>query len=313
MVITKTPLRIPIAGGGTDLPDWYKDNGSMFISATIDKFIYVTYHRSDYDKRIRLRYSKMEEVEKVEDIKHDIIKATLKYSGVKDRLELTSHAEIPDGTGLGSSGAFGVGILNAIKGGTKEELAQQSTMIQMDLLKHPIGQQDQWASAMGGLNMFKVSKKGSVEVKPFKRGIAERLQNKLVIFYTGVRRDANRILRSSTLEGLDAIQDLAWGVKNALEEDKFDEIGEMMNTHWEFKKRRGQMTSPEIDKWYDYALENGALGGKLIGAGGGGFLLFYTNNPEQLISAMTDDDNSMQYKGLQHQQFKFEFEGTTIL
>jgi len=143
MIITRTPLRIPLAGGGTDLRRWYKDHGSMFISATIDKYIYTTFHQSEYDNRIRLRYSKMEEVDRIEDIQHDIIRETLKFVGVKGGLELTSHAEIPSGTGLGSSGAFGVGILGALKRDSQNNLARQATMIQIDLLEHPIGKQDQ--------------------------------------------------------------------------------------------------------------------------------------------------------------------------
>src|SRR3990167_7027810 len=167
MRIVRTPLRISIAGGGTDLPSWYKDHGSMFISAAIDKYIYITYHRSEFDPRIRLRYSKMEEVDSVDEIQHDIVRTTFRQCGVKDYVELTSHAEIPSGTGLGSSGSFGVGILQAITGiNDPRELALKSTEIQLGILRHPIGLQDQYVAAFGGVNEYTISQDGYVTIKP---------------------------------------------------------------------------------------------------------------------------------------------------
>ena len=298
MIIVRTPLRLSIAGGGTDLPSWYKQHGSMFISAAIDKYLYITYHRSDFDSSIRLRYSKMEEVETMDEIQHDIVRETFKQYGVKDHVELTSHAEIPSGTGLGSSGSFGVGILHAIWGrGEKERLAYWATDIQMNKLGHPIGIQDQYAAAFGGTNVYEIKKNGEVEMTPIDP------PEGLVLFYTGIKRDANTVLKASTQDGLFGIQELAWKIKEALEDKEYRKYGELMNQHWMYKKLRGGMTNPDIDGWYKRALENGAIGGKLVGAGGGGFLMFYTEEPERLIKAMP----------LKHVAFGYDFEGSKIL
>ena len=299
MRIVRTPLRISIAGGGTDLPSWYKDHGSMFISAAIDKYIYITYHRSDFDPRLRLRYSKMEEVDSIEEIQHDIVKATFNLKGIKNNVELTSHAEIPSGTGLGSSGSFGVGILHAIYGEDTDPrtLAMESTRVQIGILKHPIGLQDQYAAAYGGTNVYEVSKSGGVKISPI------RPPQGLTLFFTGFKRDANEVLKASTHDGLDRIQKLAWQTKEALESFDYRTYGEIMNEHWEFKKKRGGMSNPQIDEWYELALKNGAIGGKLVGAGGGGFLLFYTEDKERLINAMP----------LQNVSFGYDYEGSKIL
>src|SRR3990167_7768001 len=161
MIIIRTPLRISIAGGGTDLPSYYEKFGSMFISAAINKYIYITYHRSQFDPRIRLRYSRMEEVDNIDDIQNEIIRETFRAHKINNEVELTSHAEIPSGTGLGSSGSFGVGILHAIyPNETKEFLAKEATRIQMNVLNKPIGVQDQYAAAYGGLNVYEVNKDG---------------------------------------------------------------------------------------------------------------------------------------------------------
>jgi D-glycero-alpha-D-manno-heptose-7-phosphate kinase len=270
----------------------------MFISAAIDKYIYITYHQSQFDPSIRLRYSRMEEVNTVDEIQHDIIRETFRQYGIKERVELTSHAEIPSGTGLGSSGSFGVGILHAITGvSDKMQLAIRSTEIQMDILKHPIGVQDQYASAFGGVNMYEVDTAGYVKVTPIVP------PEGLCLFYTGIKRDANDVLRASGDAGLDKIQELSWETKKCLESGDFRGYGEILNEHWEAKKKRGPMTSAKIDSWYELALKNGAIGGKLVGAGGGGFLLFYTEEPERLIKAMP----------IKHIPFKYDFEGSKIL
>src|SRR3990167_1238139 len=298
MIITRTPLRISLAGGGTDLPGWYYEHGSMFISAAIDKYIYITYHRSQFDPRIRLRYSIMEEVDKTDDIKHDIIKETFKRHGIESNVELTSHAEIPSGTGLGSSGSFGVGILHAIYGETSRlKLAEEATRIQIEM-GHPIGLQDQYVAALGGINIYRIFQDGTVAIERLKKE-----PKGLVLFFTGFKRDANEVLKNSSTKGLDKIQELAWKAKEALEEGDYRGYGKIMNKHWEFKKKRGGMTNPDIDSWYELGLKNGAIGGKLVGAGGGGFLLFYTEDKERLIKALP----------LQHVPFGYDTEGSKIL
>ncbi len=307
MILTRTPLRISLAGGGTDLPEWYLKNGSMFISGAINKYIYITLHKSEFHPVIRARYSIMEEVDHLDKIQNGIIRETFRFYGITNSIEITSHAEIPDKTGLGSSGSFGVGVVHAVaelrgEKPHKKELAGVSTYIQSDILKFPIGQQDQWIAAYGGVNVFEVNKKGKVKTEPLKTNLQE-LESKLVMFYTGFKRDTNEILSQSSTEGLDRIQELAWQAKEALEKKDFDQYGRLLNEHWQFKKKRGPMTNSQIDEYYEMGLDLGALGGKLVGAGGGGFLLFYTNDRENLIKNMP----------LQYQDFKWDMEGSKVI
>lgn len=323
MIIVRTPLRISLGGGGTDLPSFYSKFGSMFVSAAINKYVYITLHRSLFSKKIRCRYSVMEEVDTVEEIKNEIIKESLKKYNVLDCIELTSHAEIPSGTGLGSSGSFGVGIAHALKilNGldpqklVKEELAEDATDIQMNILGYPIGKQDQYAAAFGGVNSYTIDKMGNVKVFPIdaKERLKE-LESRLALFFTGYNRDANKILayqkekteqsNCDMVSSLSEIQKFGYAIKNVLEFENLDRIGELMNLHWQQKKKRFRGMSNEIiDYWYDVGMRNGALGGKLVGAGGGGFLLFYTHNVYQLTKAIE----------LPHIPFKFEFEGSKVL
>lgn len=307
MVIVKSPLRISLAGGGTDLPSWYRTHGSMFISVAIDKYIYTTLHESKYNPNIRLRYSEMEEVNTIDEIKHEIFRETLR-DRITGGLEITSHAEIPSGTGLGSSGAFGVGVLHALNPKIgKEALALGASRIQMDILKYPIGLQDQYVSAYGGCKMYQIDSDGDVSVTDFlDESIRNSLQDRLVMFYTGIKRDTNKILSGSTNQDLDKIQKLAWETKDLLGSGNLDGYGRLLNEHWKFKKNRGQMTNSEIDKWYQLGLENGALGGKLIGAGGGGFLLFY-------VSTEKDKQNLINNMSLTYQSFGFDMEGSKVI
>ena len=307
MIIVKTPLRLPLAGGGTDTPNWYQQHGSMFISGAINKYIYITLHKSEFHPIIRARYSIMEEVDHLDKIKNGIIRETFRFYGITNSVEITSHAEIPDKTGLGSSGSFGVGVVHAIaelngQKPHKKELAGVSTYIQSEILKFPIGKQDQWSASYGGVNVYEVNKKGRVRVESLKTNLQE-LEKRLVMFYTGFKRDTNEILSKSSTEGLDRIQELAWQAKEALEKDNYDDYGRLLNEHWQFKKKRGPMTNSQIDEYYEMGLDLGALGGKLVGAGGGGFMLFYTNDRDNLIKNMP----------LQHQPFVFDMEGSKII
>ena len=305
MIIIRTPLRISIAGGGTDLPQWYKEHGSMFISAAINKYIYITLQKSSYNRSYNLRYSCIEDVQNIGDIKHDIIRETFRYHKVGAGIALTSHADIPSGTGLGSSGSFSIGLLHALfPRETPIFIANEASRIQVDILKYPIGAQDQLTAIFGGINSYKIEKGnwGYTSIMPIKMDYKLFL-SKLVMFYTGVKRDANTILTSSTIKGLEEIQNIAYRAKDALQGD-FDAYGALLDEHWEHKKKRHpEMSNPEIDALYALGKENGALGGKLIGAGGGGFLLFYTNERDRLIRAMP----------LLHQPFDFDFEGSKII
>src|SRR3990167_1789329 len=304
MRIVRTPLRISIAGGGTDLPVWSREHGSMFISAAINKYIYITLQRSAYNPKINLRYSEIEEVDIVDEIKHDIIRETLKHVGEKGPVQITSHADIPSGAGLGSSGAFGVAVLHALKEDIKDRinLAIMASRIQMGQLGYPIGYQDQLAAALGGVNEYRIDEKDECTVMPLQFNHSKFLE-KIVLFHTGIKHDANDVLKKSSTDGLQEVQNLAWEMKYALNTGDFDAYGEMLDAHWKQKKRRGAMSSQLIDEWYDLGIKNGALGGKLIGAGGGGFLLFYTTDRDRLINNMP----------LQHEPFQFEFEGSKII
>ena len=302
MIIVKTPLRISLAGGGTDLPIWSKKHGSMFISAAIDKYIYTISHKPFENKYI-LHYSQSEEVEEIKDIKNDIIKATFEEYNIEKPIEITTLADIPSGTGLGSSGSFGVGLIQVLMPYmSKEGLARWSSAVQMNRLKYPIGLQDQYVAAYGGINEYNIDKDGEIEVTPLKINF-NQLQKKLAMFFTGIKRDTNEVLGKSTTEGLKDIQDIAYEIKGALKGQNFDKYGHLLHKHWEFKKKRGEMTNPKIDKYYELGLKNGALGGKLIGAGGGGFLLFYTNDREKLIKNMP----------LRCQEFNWDFEGSKVI
>lgn len=302
MIIVRTPLRLSIAGGGTDLPAWYKNHGSMFISAAINKYIYITIQQNNYSEKINLRYSETEEVDNIDEIKHNIIRETLRLFPQRGGINITSHADIPSGTGLGSSGSFGVAIVHALnQNATPNFLADKSTEIQKDILGFPIGLQDQYAAAYGGINAYTINKKGQIRIEEIK---AHYLQEKLALFYTGIKRDANAILAHSTLEGLEEVQSIGFRVREALAGMLEGNYGVLMDEHWQQKKKRHpEMSNPKIDGLYRLGKQNGAIGGKLIGAGGGGFLLFYTNNREKLIKAMP----------LTHQPFLWDTEGSKII
>lgn len=320
MIIVRTPLRISLGGGGTDLPSYYSKFGSYFISAAINKYIYITLHRSGFSDKIRCRYSRMEKVDNVDRIKNEIIRETFKYCGIKNNIELTSHAEIPSGTGLGSSGSFGVGLLHAIYTQSGEdknwrELADIATNIQMNILNHPIGLQDQYVASFGGIGEYEIKKTGEVLFSGLR--MLPQIKDRLVMFFTGFKREAKDILkvqRSKTkaddqemLNGLHKIQALAYDVKRALYKDDWQWFGEIMNEQWRLKKGRSdKMTNIQIDEWHNLALKNGAVGGKLIGAGGGGFLLFIADDKEKLIGTMVG-------AGLKHLSFDFDHEGTKLI
>lgn len=318
MIIVKTPLRISLGGGGTDLPSYYSKHGSMFLSAGINKYIYTTFHKSEFNPNIRLRYSQMEEVKNVNDIRHEIFRETLKFHNITNSVEITSHAEIPSGTGLGSSGTFGVGLSHALwtfkeVEPTEKDLAEEATKIQIDILKLPVGKQDQYASAFGGLLCYNIDKDGEVKTSSLSIDY-QLLREKLVLFFTGYSRDSNQILEIQKVktdindlamtQNLYRIQKLGYESKIALENNDFDKFGELMNEHWMFKKQRAiEMSNPLIDNYYDRALKNGAIGGKLIGAGGGGFLMFITNDREKLVKTLK----------LKELEFDWDFLGSTVI
>jgi len=324
MVLTRSPLRISLGGGGTDLPSYYRKHGGFLISAAIDKYVFVSVTRP-FTLGISLKYSRLEYVQKVADVQHPIIRECLglmKYES--PRIEITTLADIPAGTGLGSSGSFTTALLKALYAHEKlflhpDELARLACHVEIDLLKEPIGKQDQYIAAFGGITCFTFSPDESVEAVPLKLGADTLLdlEDNLLLFFTGQHRSASSILKdqdvrtrdsdSEMISNLHEIGELATRSKKALEDGRCAEFGELMHEHWVSKKKRsGGITNPAIDAWYETGRANGAIGGKVVGAGGGGFLLFYTENRARLRKAMAG-------AGLEEVRFGFDFEGTKVL
>jgi D-glycero-alpha-D-manno-heptose-7-phosphate kinase len=324
MIITRSPLRISLGGGGTDLPSYYREHGGFLIAAAIDKYIYINVHRRFVDGFL-LKYSHLEEAATIEEIKHPIIREALRLAGVQERnLEITSMADIPAGTGLGSSGSFTTALLKALHALRKNlvhpaELAEQACHIELEKLGDPIGKQDQYIAAYGGITCFKFMPDGQVEAWPLK--ISEEtlynLEDNLLLFFTGYARSASKILKEqddkskqddkAMMENLHLVKELGHQSQAALESDNLPEFARLMDVHWQRKKERSRsMSNPDINAWYDCAMENGALGGKIIGAGGGGFLMFYAKDKARLRHAMRE-------RGLKEVRFRFDFEGTKIL
>jgi len=324
MIITRSPLRISLGGGGTDLPSYYREHGGFLIAAAIDKYIYINVHRRFVDGFL-LKYSHLEEAATIEEIKHPIIREALRLAGVQERnLEITSMADIPAGTGLGSSGSFTTALLKALHALRKNlvhpaELAEQACHIELEKLGDPIGKQDQYIAAYGGITCFKFMPDGQVEAWPLK--ISEEtlfnLEDNLLLFFTGYARSASKILKEqddkskqddkAMMENLHLVKELGHQSQAALESDNLPEFARLMDVHWQRKKERSRsMSNQEINAWYDCAMANGALGGKIIGAGGGGFLMFYAKDKARLRHAMRE-------RGLKEVRFRFDFEGTKIL
>lgn len=324
MIITRSPLRITLGGGGTDLPSYYREHGGFLIAAAIDRYVYITLHNT-FGPELIIKYSKLERVSLVDEIEHPIIREALKVTGIRPQyLEVTSMADIPAGTGLGSSGSFTTALLKAFHAHTRNlihpaELAEQACDIEINRLREPVGKQDQYISAYGGITCFRFAKDGSVEAWPLKISEETRydLEDNLLLFFTGYSRSASKILKDqddkskvsdhSMTENLHFVKNLATDSQAALESGDMKTFAELMNVHWHRKKERsGAMTTGEIDGWYEHALANGAVGGKLIGAGGGGFLMFYADNKTKLRRAMRE-------LGLTEVRFRFDFEGTKVV
>ena len=295
MIITKTPLRISFTGGGTDLPAYYEQGYGAVVSAAINKYVYITMNKK-FDDTIRISYSKTEIVDSLKEIQHDIAKACMQMAGVNKGVEITSISDIPSGTGLGSSSSFTVGLLNALYSYCGErlsahELAEKACQIEIDILGHPIGKQDQYAAAYGGINYFTFECNGDVNRE--KIDISEEdkrlLDRKLMMFYTGIRRSADEILEkqsaetSKKLDVLNYMRNQANDMKCLLNEKGINvQFAEMLHKGWQKKKSvTNSISNSEIDSYYNLALEAGASGGKLLGAGGGGFILLYCDEQYQ--------------------------------
>ncbi len=325
MIIVRAPLRIPIGGGGTDLPYYYTQHKGSFISAAINKYIYVVLHESKFLDKIRVKYSHVEEVDSADEIKHPLFREALKLLNIGKGVEIVSYADVPANSGLGSSGTFLVALLQALHIYKRDfvshqVIAEEASKIQMDILKESCGKQDQYIAAFGGLKQFNISKNGSVVVNnlTINDETLTDLEQNTFMFFTGVQRSAEEVLKSQTetakkdpekgIEGLHQIKEIGYEIKKALESGNAKRFGEWMNVHWETKKKLSdKMSAPRIDKIYETALQNGAIGGKIMGAGGGGFFLFYCDNNQKKLK------EAMKAEGLIETPFKFDYEGTKVL
>lgn len=324
MIIVRSPLRITFGGGGTDLPSYYREHEGFLVAAAIDKYVYITVHETFQDEII-IKYSEMERTTRVDDIRHPIFREALRMAALpRLNVEITSMADIPAGTGLGSSGSFTTALLKAlhIHAGRpiqSGELAELACTIEIDILGEPVGKQDQYIAAHGGITAFRFLRDGSVKVEPLaiREETRQDLGDNLILFFTGFSRSASAVLRDQDerskkrnvdmIENLHYVKSLGTKSREALEGGDLRAFAELMNEQWQWKKRRSSgMSNGSIDEWYQLAMRNGAIGGKLIGAGGGGFLLFYAENRNQLRQAMTQT-------GLREVRFRFDLEGTKVV
>lgn len=324
MIIVRSPLRITLGGGGTDLPSYYRKYGGFLIAAAIDKYVYVTVMRP-FVEGIFLKYSQLEHVNSVDEVQHPIIREAVRLLGFNTpQLEITTLADIPSGTGLGSSGSFTTALLKALYAHRRrlllpEETARLACEIEIDRLNRAVGKQDQYIAAYGGITCFTFHPDESVEAVPLRISMdtLHDLEDNLLLFFTGFSRNAAHILEDQhkrsqqsdddMLQNLHYVKELGERSRACLEAGDPASFGELMHEHWEHKKRRSQgMSNPQIDEWYELGRKNGAIGGKLVGAGGGGFLMFYAEDRKRLRHAMHQ-------AGLEEVRFRFDFEGTKVL
>lgn len=324
MITTRSPLRISLGGGGTDLPSYYREHGGFLIAGAINKYVYVNVVRP-FKEGIYLKYSQLERVSAVDEVQHPIIREAIRMLGFKTpQIEITTLADIPSGTGLGSSGSFTTALLKALyvhrmRQLDPKDLAELACEIEIERLGEPVGKQDQYIAACGGLTCFTFNPDNSVDIQPLQISMDTKfdLEDNLLLFFTGFSRTAGSILEDQNtrtksndremVANLHFVKELGLKSKQLLQAGSTADFGALMHEHWEHKKRRsGGMSNAQIDQWYDLGMKSGATGGKLVGAGGGGFLLFYASDRNKLRHVMTA-------AGLQEVRFGFDFEGTKVL
>lgn len=360
MIVVRAPFRLPLGGGGTDLPSYYHKYEGSLITAAINKYMYININEPAIVNKIKINYSKVEmvNIDALNEIKHEIVRETLKYLNINRPLEISSMADLSAGTGMGSSSSYTVGLLKGLntmirKFNSIQELAEEACKIEIDFIGKPIGKQDQYASAFGGILQLEIDTLGKVNVTPLKleQETIYELENRLMMFYTNIERDANEILgeqsrkiageksevggqrsvgsgenvrqgekekwsngiveskSNSTIEAMHKIKEIGYEVKEALIKGDVCSFGRLLNEHWLVKKSvSSKMSNLQIDDWYDLAMKNGALGGKVMGAGGGGFMLFCVGNGKRKYLRKTLED-----AGLRYMDFKFDWEGVKTL
>jgi len=326
MILARAPYRISLGGGGTDLPSYYSKHGGFILSAAVNKYLYVCVNRPAADDFIRLKYSRSEQVKTPEEVEHDLVRPALKLLGIGGSLEIASMADVPAGTGLGSSGTYLVALLSALHELKREKiptqaLAELSCHIEIDLAAHAAGKHDHYLAAFGGITCLDIATDGRVKVSPLDISVTtvEELRSNVLLFYTGITRSSAAILeaqRDDTLRGnadvLDSLhrtKELGYEVKDALERGDVEQFGLLLDKHWQNKKRRSaNISDTRLDSWYELAKQNGGVGGKVMGAGGGGFFMFYCPNrgKAKVRDALTK-------AGLREMPYDFDFEGAKVL
>ena len=324
LIVSRTPFRLSLGGGGTDLPAYYSKHGGFFISGAVNRYMHIVLN-DRFEPGIRVSYSQTEIVQSAEEIRHPIVRETLKYLDFKDRIEIVSLADVPAATGLGSSGSFSVGLLNALYAHQKViktpvEVAEEACHIAMVRLHEPSGKQDEYAASLGGIRSYEIDRDGKVTPRELKISpeTLDELEHGIMMFYTGIKRSANEILGSQrskvasndegAVEKMHAIKSIGYESKRTLESGDLRRFGELLDEHW--KAKRGvtdAMTTDGIDHWYAEARKHGALGGKVVGAGGGGFLMLYCEEGRSKVRA------ALAREGLVEMKFRFDFEGSKVI
>jgi D-glycero-alpha-D-manno-heptose-7-phosphate kinase len=325
MIITRTPFRVTLGGGGTDLPSFYREHGGFIFAAAIDKYMFLNVNTPIVDDKIRVRYSSTEMVDRVDEVQHTLAREALRHFSVTNGIEIVSIADIPAGTGLGSSGSYLVGLLNALHAllqdqATPQKLAEEACHIEMDVLDKPIGKQDQYMAAFGGLTALDITPDGRVGVTRLDLDVdlVESLERNILMFYTNEMRDATAILQKqdeatrtknpTVVKSLLEIKDIGLEINDAISKGNLRRFGELLDVHWDSKKRLSEgISNPRIDAWYELAKQNGAIGGKISGAGGGGFLMLYCEENKTRLR------EALRAAGLRELKFRFDFEGSKVI
>jgi D-glycero-alpha-D-manno-heptose-7-phosphate kinase len=325
MIITRTPFRVTLGGGGTDLPSFYREHGGFVLAAAIDKYMYLNVNTPIVDDKIRVRYTGSEMVDHVDDVQHTLVREALRHFGISNGIEIVSVADIPAGTGLGSSSSYLVGLLNGLHAllqdqATPQRLAEEACHIELEVLNKPIGKQDQYMAAFGGLAALDISPDGSVCLTrlDLDLDLLESLEHNILMFFTNEMRDATAILKKqdeatrtkdeTVVKSLREIKDIGLEISEAISKGNLRRFGELLDVHWKSKKRLSKgISNPQIDAWYELAKQNGAIGGKISGAGGGGFLMLYCEENKPRLR------DAMRGTGLRELKFRFDFEGSKVV
>jgi D-glycero-alpha-D-manno-heptose-7-phosphate kinase len=324
MIISRTPFRMPLGGGGTDLPAYYSKFGGFFVSAAINKYMYLAVHNR-FERGLRIGYSKTEIVDDSEKVNHPLVREALRLLGIREGIEIISFADVPASTGLGSSGSFTVGLLRALyecrhKFKRPEELAEEACDIAINKLKEPSGKQDEYVASLGGIRAYEIDTTGLVRSRELTLSddtLAE-LENGIMMFYTGVTRSSSEVLKrqqdqvksssGNTSEKMHEIKRIGMGSCKALEGGDLKRFGELLHEHWVVKRGvTDNMSTDSIDKWYKLGRDNGAIGGKIIGAGGGGFLMLYCDNNRSKIRSVLAKEGLVEYR------IRFDHEGSKVV